>query len=356
MKNTIIALILLSIVSCRAGSSSESKSSAAASSTSGDTTTDTTPSEPGPVLLTMLSDNTLYFYDGEFREQPNVNPKQCGNRCFTDGAEKVYYDDMGEITGTEPLFIEPDFILGDWVVENIEPDQALEMGALRKDYTRVFNEGSEVGLWFFNQFKTDNLKKTNTGEIIAISGGSYYSVSSEVNNINHADKLLIYDYDAVNRTALIDGEFVSWQSNYFNSAKQWLQYGGTWYSWNGYEFDNDLRENANSLWSWNDGIKPVDVLAPTVIAVGVDQFFTYWIECNTGWLVAHLPLFDQITPVFRLYQGDGLRMSGIYKSASLKPFLDNGVLYFNDWGLRKIDLGTGIIELVFGRDGEVLGW
>lgn len=359
MKIILIALILLSIVSCKSTSSSESSSGSASSArndSTTDTTTDVPPVEPVAVSLAMLSDNILYFYTNTWQDQVNANPKSCGLRCFTDGAEKIYYDEFGERMGFEPIYMEPDFIIDDWIVENIEPDQALAMGGLATDYTRVFWQGDEVGDWFLNQFKTDRLSKTNTGEIIALSVNTFYSVSSDLDNINHANKLLIYDFDAINRTALIDGEFVTWQMNYFNQAKQWIKHGETWYSWNGYEFDDNLRENTNGLWSWNTGVKPVDTLQPTVIAVGADQFFTYWIECNTGWLIAHLPAFDQITNVYRLYQGDGERMSGIYKSVSLQPFLEDGVLYFNDNGLRKINLETGIIELVFGNDGEVLGW
>lgn len=360
MKKALLYIILALLVSCGAGSSGGSDSEASSKSSTtvviSDPTDDTQGSISHPVEFAIISDNTLYFNDGEFSEQSNVNPKPCGERCFTDGAQKVYFDEFGEVLGFVPIYTEPDFIIGDWIIENIAPDEALAMGGLRKDYTRVFFEGSEVGFWAFNQFKTDNAIKTNTGEIIVISGSSYHSVSSDIPSINHANKLLISEFDAELRTAEIDGQFVQWYTNYFNNAKQWLKLGNIWYSWNGYEFNEDLVEKANNLWSWNEGVKPITVTSPTVIAVGADEFFTYWIECNTGWLIAHLPLFDQITPVFRLYNGDGLRMSGIYKSASLKPFLKDGILYFNDSGLRKIDLGTGKVELVFGRDSEVWGW
>ena len=59
--------------------------------------------------------------------------------------------------------------------------------------------------------------------------------------------------------------------------------------------------------------------------------------------------------IFTPHPGEFARLSGIDKSLSLMPaFL--GDVFFNDNGLRKIDLMTGFVELVMGDDGEVFGW
>lgn len=315
-----------------------------------------------PVILTLLTDSKLYFYDGEFTEASNDNPVLCGYRCFTDGSLKKTYDEFGNIVESVTIVIEPDFILDDWIVENISPVEALAMGARYKDYTRYYFQGVEQDFWFLNQYKVTDLIKTNLGEIVAIEGNNYHALSSELQNINHAKDLLIYDFDAINRTAIIDNVPVSWETNYFNQAKDWLEADDIWYSWNGYEFDSNLSENANSMWNWNIGVYPVQVAeSPTILGAGTreenSEIVLYWIECNTGWMIRYVPSYDRLETVYRLYMGDGLRMTGINNSDILKPALIDGDLYFNyDGSIWKLEIDSGIVSLFFGGNGKVERW
>jgi hypothetical protein len=362
MKNLIIILILSFLFACGSGASSSSSSSASSDTeqeqkTSGDSTGDTVPEEshePGPVKLAIDTGSNIIFYDGtEFYEKGQL--KKCGSRCFFSGSYKYQYDDMGEIESSEYLGIEPDFIAGDYMTQNIDPQTALSMGAQARDYTRIFYQGSEQGQWFENRFKTESLFKTGD-EIVLQESGKYKVLTANFDKINNAHGLIIYDFDPVGRTASINYTSVNWSTNYFNQADKWINFGDVWYSWNGYEFDQDLTEQVNNLWLWNTGNYPVQTDSPVVIIAGIYQDWIYFIECSSGWLVRFNPEFDQVQPAFRLYLGDGQRLSGIDKSLSLKPVIIDYKLYFSADGIRELDLRNGITNLFYGVNGEVLGW
>jgi len=365
MKNLILLIACLFMWSCSDSSSDSSSESYPHRDASADTPEELAPVEDEPikepVALALLEDGNLYFYNGDFVLQENVNPVICGNRCFTDGNLKVFYDAMGETESQEYIAIEPDFILDEWVIENIDPQTALSMGAMAKDYTKIYFDGVELGFWFLNQYKAVDLIKTNSGEIIVIDENSgYHVLTSVIENINHAKDLIIYDFDPISRTAMIDGDFVSWTANYFNQAKEWQKSGNVWYSWNGYEYNMFLSEYANSMQSWNS-VNILGVSSPTLLSAGTrlenSETVLYWVECNSGWLIKYIPSIDLLTPFKRLYQGNGERMTGVFNRANLKPVLIDGDLYFYESGsVWKLGIGSGIVELFFAGEGEVLMW
>ncbi|MCK5616378.1 hypothetical protein KAR91_81705, partial [Candidatus Pacearchaeota archaeon] len=187
--------------------------------------------DPDPISLTLLTADDLYFYDSQFVEQLNVNPVNCGVRCFTDGNQRIIYDESGEIVSQETLIVEPDFITGDWIIENIPPADAQAGGALFKDYSRIYFQGAEQGNWFMNQWVATDLVQTISGDVVAVAGNNYHPLTA-VTGINHAKNLLIHTFDSVNRTAIIEtnGVYaVSWATNYFNGAKDWLFLNGIFY-------------------------------------------------------------------------------------------------------------------------------
>lgn len=317
--------------------------------------------EPDPITLTLLTADALYFYNGEFVEQENINPKNCGYRCFTDGDQRLIYDQSGDIETAETLFIVPDFVVDDWIIESIDPDTAFELGALRTDYSRIYLQEVEQGFWFSNQWKAADLIKTISGDVIAVDELGGLHPLTDVSDINHAKNLLIRDYDDVNRTAVIENKSafsVSWSTNYFNQAKDWVELDGVWYSWNGYELETDLTENANALWSWNTGDYIVDIPEnPTVLMVGALDDSIYMIECNSGWLIRFTPKNDVLEAVNRLYMGDGLRLSGIDSRDTLKPvFIGSELIFWESGSFWKLDLESGFVELFFGEEGRVEKW
>jgi hypothetical protein len=366
MKNLLIFLLAFILVACAdSSSSSNSENNTGINDSTEDTKPEVRKEEPNNSIieLSILSGGVLYFYNGDFTEVSADSPKDCGFRCFTDGNEKVFYGDYGLPIAYEWMNIEPDFVCGDWILEKIDPQTALSLGAQAKYHTRIYYQGSEIGHWSANQWEAIGLFKTVSGDVIAIDQNQgFRPVSSNISNINHAKDLLIYDFDGAGRTAVIaPGGFVSWSTNSFNQADQWLKVGDIWYSWNGYEYEDNLIEYANSMWGWNNGNPPVETSeAPVVIAAGVREEFEtvlYWIECNSGWLIRYTPSSDQLTAVHRLYMGDGLRMTGIAHESDLKPVIIGDCLYFNESGaIWRLDLDSGIVQLFFGGKGEVNGW
>lgn len=318
-----------------------------------------------PPVLTLINNNILYFYNGEWIIQENVDPVKCGFRCFMDGNTMVFYDDSGSTAATVDIEIDADFIQGDWMIELIDPDTAFSLGGLRKDYSQPYFKGVAVGHWSANQWKTEDLIETISGDVIAIDQAGNFHSLTEINGINYAKKILIHDFDAVARTAIIEHDSaysVSWETNYFNGAKDWLELDGVWYSWNGYELETDLTEYANALWDFNLNVSVLvpDLQSgqnPTVIGAGVYDGSLYWIECGTGQLYKFTPENNALEAVNRLYIGDGLRLTGLSYRDSLKPVIIGGDLYFNESGsVWKLDLESGVVGLFFGGVGEVLEW
>jgi hypothetical protein len=369
MKNLIILLALCFAL----GSCSDSASSSASadniignSDASGDVflpLPETEEKTESSISISVLTADTLYFYDGTFIDISADSPKDCGFRCFTDGNDKVFYNDDGEPIAYEYMTTKPDFVAGDWFLKKIDPQTAVSLGAQARDHTSIYYENSEVNHWSLNQWEATGLIATGSGHVIAIDNNrAFRPVSSNISGIIYAGDLLIYDVDPVARTALIADSSgsvqVSWETNYFNSADQWLKSGGVWYSWNGYEFSGSLSENANALWSWNTNEPPVDSIeSPVVIAAGTVGNLLYWVECNTGFLISYDVESNSISTVYRLYIGDGLRATGILNRDNLRPVIISGVLYFQVSGsIWKLDLASGVVQLFFAGVGEVEAW
>lgn len=321
------------------------------------------PDETGEsgIKLALIANGTLYFYDGTFQAQENTSPINCGNRCFTASQSQNIYDASGDISQTTELSNIYDIALDDWQIVKIDPATAYSLGGQSRNYTDIYYQDFQVGHWSTNQWECAGLFKTVSGAYIATdSNGNYHPLSETINGINYAGDILIKDFNAVSRSATIETDTsvpVSWSTNYFNNAKQWIELDGKWYSWNGYVFDGALTEQANALWEWNSTPYPFEVAeSPVVLAIGVHGL-QYWLECNTGWLFTFNPENDVVTRSKRLYTGDGLRTTGLTKSAELKPILIENWLYFHDGGsIYRLDLDSGIAELFFSGEGVIYEW
>ena len=369
----ILACIFLSsIYGCKSASSSSSSAAVywpeSAENQESDTTDDTpAQTTSSPISMSLLTANDVYLYDDEeFVAQESEDPKACGDQCFTDGDIKVFYDDYGVMAATESMDIDPDHVLDDWSIVDVSPDVAYAQGALYKWYSAVYFQGDEQGSWYNNKWKTGRIIKTLSGEYIAIDDTkNYHPLSTALVGINYAGDLLVHNFDAANKTATVEtasqSVTVTWEYNYFNGAKDWLELDGTWYSWNGYEFTTVLEEEANALWGWNVGDYPI-VLPygqyPTIISAGVYGDKLYWIECNKGIVFDYNPATDEITPRFGLYSGDGYKTTGLAMRDTLKPeIVDNTLHVTLEGAVQGINLDSGIVSLVFAAEGgEVTAW
>lgn len=372
MKNLILLILAAFLLQGCGGSGSSSSATATANflpdpgGGGGDTSTDTPEVTEPVVSMSLLTANDVYLVKDEFEAQNSVDPKACGDKCFTDGDMKVFYDDYGAMAATESFDVSADHILDDWSIIDVSPDVAYANGALYKWYSAIYFQGVEQGHWSTNKWKTAEIIKTLSGDYIAIDDTkNYHPLSSVINNINYARELLIRDYDAANKQATIETDTqsvtVAWLTNYFNGAKDWMFLNGVWYSWNGYEFDGLLTENANAMWGFNIGDHPI-VLPygqyPTIIRAGTYNNALYWIECNKGVVYKYTPADDEILPLFGIYSGDGYKTTGLAMRDTIKPEIIGNELFVTlENAVNKINLDNGIVTLAFaGSGGEVTAW
>lgn len=348
-----------------------------------DTTDDTKPPLPlvetGPAVKLALStaDNGLFFeIEGDIDQQSNISPEKCGDACYTDQSLIVEYTSSGDVSQTYNNIVDPDLIVRDsttYSIEKISPSEAFDLGALARDYTRIYKDSLELGDWFGNQYEAKDVIETLSGDIFIIDqNNAYRNLDNTRQDVFLADNLLIYNMDHLAKRAMItDGTSdteVAWFWNFFLSAEEWLKSGEVWYSANGYEWDGStLTENeTGSLWVWNlesegfpvympHGEKPIMMNAGTRIENNEEVI--YWIECNTGWLIKYIPSIDSVRGEWRLYDGSGSKLDGIVKEKTLKPAMIDGELYFtNDGSVWALNLDTGVIEIYYAGEGEVMSF
>lgn len=269
--------------------------------------------------------NQVKFFDGS-----GVYVWRAGNSVSADNRkltlEKVLYtmDGIGNIISQESLNIIPDFCVVDldenvWTAKTIDPETAYNRGQLYTYYLDVYKNNV-----FFVTLKLNPVSMILSGsDVIVIDiNGAYYDATGTKTGINSAMGFTVYDFDAVNRTAKINGVPVSWSTNSFNGAKQW---NGA-YSWNGYKWDGvTLTENGSYLKIWtNRSNYPINIPENAVVISAGQSVFSgethyFFIECNSGWLFKYIPSSDTLVQITRLYTGDGYRDTGIYYSKILNP-------------------------------------
>jgi len=188
---------------------------------------------------------------------------------------------------------------------------------------------------------------TYTGDVIAeTTGHIFYPLEGSETNIKYAANggVYVFGLDTTNKMAIFRGTSdynVSWGTNYFWRATGWLLVDGLWISSNGYTWNemDGLKENANALWTWNAYPYPVQDIyneSPIVIPASVrlenSENVTYWIECNTGYLMRYTKSLDLLETVLRVYPGDGKHITGYALQYSLQPVVIGDHLYFHYGG------------------------
>lgn len=328
--------------------------------------------EPDPLELSV---KYIIFQDGEqvkFFNGSSVVVKQngastyAGERAVTVADKLLYMDSAGNITSQYSMGGTPDFCAVDldgnvWTGEIIDPVTAESLGVLPANYLKVYKNNVEFGDWRTRKYLCVNMFLCGADIIAVNSTGSYHDISGSKTAINSASGFVIYDFDATNKTAKIDGISVSWITNYFNGAKEW---NGP-YSWNGYKWDGvTLTENGSVLTCWRVRANyPISLPENAVLISAGSLVFSgephyFFIECNSGWLFKYIPSSDTLVQVTRLYTGDGYRDTGIYYSDILQPVCSYDSLYFkfDDGGLYRLRFDSMQISFVDFCDGYVKAW
>lgn len=258
-----------------------------------------------------------------------------------------------------------------WLLEEITPEESQAMGGLYRDHTRIWKNGVEVGAWNQNRWKADCVFVPGAGITVARNaGGSWHNLEGDTNIVRAYDGgIIINDVNAEAKTGVISDNTgnhpVTFTLNFFIGA-YWQEAGGVWYSHNGYTWSSaaGLNEQVNELWGWNIGDYPttghptgeIPLPIPAGVRMEGAEEVTYWLECNSGWLIRHVPSFDRVDIERRLYDGDYLRETGARLSRELDPVISGDHLYFNyDNEVRDYNFNTGEVT-VFTGDAQIIPW
>lgn len=236
-----------------------------------------------------------------------------------------------------------------WTFETIPPEYAALNGGMNREYTRVWLNYSERGAWLDRQWTATRAVSTLSEDVIAYDtlNRMYTMTGPEVPHYAAQDGIFIHSVDAVNRTGRIrtdTGNYpISWTTNYFNGADEWLESNGSWYSWNGYIWNatDGLQEQASALTDFINWTNPVIIAAGTRMDASLER--TYWIEANTGWLWMYTASMDRLEQVVRLYVADGERLTGINHAKGMDARIISDTMYYTFEGaVWRYDFGSGI--------------
>jgi hypothetical protein len=342
---------------------------------------DPEPEEPEilPAKMVIHQNGTVYFYDGS-----QLTEWRTGQAYYVEPG-KIAVDDILytlDSTGNEISSIQLPAIPSSvkysgsdfYLTETIPADYAYANGGLYKEYTQIYKNYDTIGHWSQNQWTVSELIKTESGDIIAKKPmGAFIHIGSILpyEKINSATENgpVIYNHDPVNRTAIIklsSPNSVSWSTNNFNNSKYWLKSGEIWQSQNGYEFSESggLTENVTALHDFNAYPYPIELPwpeTPRLISAGVrlenSEDVTYWIECNTGWLMRYVSSIDNLQQRFQLYPGDGYAATGNLNRELLKPIIVENIIYFYYNGsIWSSDLNTGMTAVFYAANAEFFAW
>ena len=340
-----------------------------------------------PIKLALYDGEKLIYYDGiAFYDAYLGNISQAAPRVLSVDDVLYYFDDYGAPMASywlpaipEAITVKPSGISAKgtivydddvYTLERIDPAEAYSLGALYKEYTRIFENDVEVGSWNLNQWRAKQVFTIGNGDIVALDDMSaYHNISGDREYWKaFPGGMAIYEHDATHRTAMFTdatGDYPErWGNNIFNSSR-WQEAGGAWYSSVGYTWtpSSGLIEHANKLWDFINGPCPVTLengQKPIVIPAGTrtenSEEVTYWIECDTGYLFRLVASTNTLTNIARIYIGQNTQIYGALVCGTLEPVIIDDVLYFHlDGSIYQYNFATHTVS-VFSGDMEIFGW
>lgn len=380
MKNiTIILILIIFLLSCSEGIFDKSDTGDNKTTPTGtnppvviippdeEPTTDTATQN---ILFAVKIQDKLYFSDHDemtLWNQGNIN--KAGPMLFSHESDLIQLDASGdELSRSEILDGPPSAIKqtdnGLFYCREMTAEESLDAGAQAKIHTVIYKDGNVIEpQWYFNQWGCNQIKSVGDDVFlydhlngIHVINGIYDNVALVVDN-----EFFTHDIDTTFGKIYFNGVLNYFGFNYATTAKQWILYEGLYYSENGYTWSEseDLQENQNSLFGFNSAPYPIDPQPetgqnPVFLKAGVFGGLLWWIECNTGLLFSFDASTDALSQKWKIFNGDGLRSTGILKRAELKPLIADDKLYFSNGGIFSINLNTGIINAFFGGSGELV--
>jgi hypothetical protein len=325
----------------------------------------------GNIIIAFHVADETRFYNGQDVKVWKTGPAvSAGYRKICHGTVLYGLDQTGITTYEKNIIGVPDYAAADgdniWLAWRIPPQEALDKGALYKDYLQVYYNATEYGHWYDRQYLAEDFFLAGSDVMAYGQTGGWRHINGVKTGLRVAirDGFVVYDFNSTLRTAKIDGVNISWATNFFNGANFWLKSGSTWYSQNGYRWDGvTLTETGCALDDWRAEPYPITLEeAPVLISAGTrveaGETCLYWIECNSGWVFRYVPSTNMNTAYVRIYNGDGFRDTGLAMASVLKPVINKDLLFFcfDDGMMYKTDLVLKTTA-VLGVGAEwVVGW
>jgi len=339
----------------------------------------------GPVKAALYDGTTVRLWDGVNAVDWKTGAAVKGNgRKIAVGRTLYFLDASGAVTSTMNLPANPAgvAVVGDPVVytfETIDAQYALDHGARYLPYTRVWQDGAEVGSWNLNQWtfmqsidveNGDVIVQDTTGHYWNISRPELTSVSTGYQNIAWVipggpwfywpdptvNSVIVYDaaHPSGHTVVWVGGNAPNWGVPWipWTSPTGVIYFDGYGNSWDGTTLR--LRQGNMAMWnavpplSWcqaNGYTWPQTVDHPTMLVAYTDADNLYFVECNTGLLIQWTPQTDAVVNDGQLYLGDGKQDTGKAALATLDPSLVDGALYYHQAGtLWRLDTGSTLIS------------
>jgi len=177
----------------------------------------------------------------------------------------------------------------------------------------------------------------------------------------------LFIYDLSGRTAYMNEVMMSFQENYFYTAR-WQKCGDLFYSNYGMTFSDidGFTENATALQDFKSTSYPYVITSlpnaerPSLHPAGQNyehgEYVVYFIESTSGHLIKYIPSIDQYDILPKIYQGPNVMGTGNIQAKDLNPQWINGELYFHHEGSIKVyNPEIGSVN-IFAVDQEVWGW
>ena len=329
----------------------------------------TLPPENNPIELSLYTTTGLKFYDGESILEWKQGPTARAESATYSHENILYYlNEYGQTISSQELITVPYLITVDptnyYIYEHIDPQTALDGGAMFKDYSRFYMNSTEIGSWGANDYITDKIIFTSGDLFARKESGSWLAITGTKTDVKYVcHGLVIYEYDSGTRSAYINGVFSTWSTNFMNGAKYWQKSGNNYYSENGYIWDGaTLSEDTGIMKDWRVGPFITGYTeGPVLISAGTreenSEEILYWIECNSGWVIRQVTSTNQMTLHVRLYTGDGLRATGLFYQELLKPVVAGDYLYYIfDAQVYRYDFVSGLNAVFCSGVSEIWGY
>jgi hypothetical protein len=357
----------------------------------------------GPVKAALYDGTTVRLWDGTNTVDWKTGVAKHGNgKKITVGPVLYFLDAAGAITRSINLPALPAgvTVIGDPVVytfENITNADAMALDwtppALGGNYTRIWQDGVEVGDWHANGWTYVSSFEAANGDLIAVDNifpGRIHDISRPLIEANGAFTRVIWavpdgplffmpDSGHPNDIVVYDAAHPGGQPVTMIGAmgrpgnNPWMEFpagSGEWYSGYGVKWDGStltagatamgaFSNRPSSQWEAAHGyIFPQNSDAPVMLPAYADASALYFVECNTGTLWSYTPQTNVVALVDALYAGDGKNGTGFSKQATLAPqVIADGsgktALYFHDAGTLWSMNTTSTVISAFSADQQM---